>query len=83
MAWYDALVRGCQSLHQSLSMRMTIPAASGLWMCYLCVLVKKVEEDAGEVVGVVVGEAQLVGQRVQEQVAPLCVQFARQLLEDV
>ena len=50
---------------------------------YLGVLVEEVEEDAGEVVGVVVGEAQLVGQGVQEQVAPLRVQVGRQLLEDV
>ena len=41
---------------------------------YLGVLVEEVEEDAGEVVGVVVGEAQLVGQRVEEEVAPLGVQ---------
>lgn len=41
------------------------------------------EEDAGEVVGVRVGEAQLVGERVQEQVAPLCVQIVRQALEDI
>ena len=49
----------------------------------LGVLVEEVEEDAGEVVGVVVGEAQLVGQGIQEQVAPLRVQVGGQLLEDV
>ena len=50
---------------------------------YLGVLVEEVEEDAGEVVGVVVGEAQLVGERVEEEVAPLGVQVSGQLLEDV
>ena len=32
---------------------------------------------------VAVGEAQLVGQRIEEQVAPLRVQLGRQALEDV
>lgn len=44
---------------------------------------KEVEEDAGEVVCMVVGEAQLVGQGIQEQVAALCVQLHSNLLEDV
>ena len=69
---------------------MTIEALVGVcssWrvqvVMYLGVLVEEVQEDAGEVVGVVVGEAQLVGQRIQEQVAPLGVQVSSQLLEDV
>ena len=52
--------------------------ASDLWR-----LVEEVEQDAGEVVGVIVGVAQLVGQGVQEEVAPLCVHVSSQAHEDV
>mmetsp|Transcript_10128 Transcript_10128/g.29888 ORF Transcript_10128/g.29888 Transcript_10128/m.29888 type:complete len:254 (-) Transcript_10128:1041-1802(-) len=46
-------------------------------------LLEEAEEHAGEVVRVVVGEAQLVGQGVEEQVAPLRVELARELLVNV
>lgn len=36
-------------------------------------LIEEVQQDAGEVVGVVVGVAQLIGQGIEEKVAPLCV----------
>ena len=44
---------------------------------------EEVQQDAGEVVGVVVGVAQLVGQSIEEEVAALCVQIGRHSLEDV
>lgn len=52
-------------------------------MQYLTVLIEEVQQDAGEVVGVVVGIAQLVGQSIQEQVATLCVQIICQAHENV
>jgi len=50
---------------------------------YLLGLGEEEEQDAGEVVGVGVWEAQLVGQGIEEEVAALSVQVACQALKDV
>ncbi len=50
---------------------------------YLSCLVEKVQQDAGEVVCVVVGVAQLVGQSIEEEVASFCVQVTSQAHENI
>ena len=44
---------------------------------------EEVEQHAGEVVGVVVGVAQLVGDGIEEEVAPFVVQILDEVLENV
>lgn len=50
---------------------------------YLAIFIEEVQQDAGEVVSVIVGVAQLVGKSVQEEVAAFCVQVIGQAHEDV
>jgi hypothetical protein len=50
---------------------------------YLSCLVEKVQKDAGEVVCVVVRVAQLVGQSIEEEVTPFCVQVTSQAHENI
>ena len=49
----------------------------------LCCLIEEIQQDAGEVVGVVVGIAQLVCEGIQEEVTPLSIQVIGQTHEDV
>ena len=49
----------------------------------LCCLVEEVQQDAGEVVCVVVWIAQLICQGIQEEIAALSVQVVGQAHEDV
>ena len=50
---------------------------------YLSRLVEKVQKDAGEVVCMIVGVTQLVGQSIEEEVAPFCVQVTSQTHENI
>ena len=52
-------------------------------MPHLACFIEQIQQDAGEVVGVVVGVAQLVCQGIQEEVAALCVKVTSKPHEDV